>query len=267
MLLWNLWQALQIYCQVGYDIYIYIIYIYVNCYSHFLIGETYVTASAFLPVLKLLEDDILKEKEEDTPLTNSIRTTILADLSTRNLQPDVVELLKVSCFLDPRFKSNNCLNEEDISDVKAVVCSDGVLVVESMQSLSQSDDGSATRPPPAKKKRTLGSFFKGKDDTAIENSGATNTPEQKTSVEIDRYLAEEDLDSEEDPLKWWKDHTKKYPILSQVCKKYLSIPATSSPSERLFSRAGNIVTPLRNSLKPEMVDMLTFLSSNVQPPS
>ena len=118
-----------------------------------------------------------------------------------------------------------------------------------------------------RKKRTLGSFFKGKDDTAIENSGATNTPEQKTSVEIDRYLAEEDLDSEEDPLKWWKDHTKKYPILSQVCKKYLSIPATSSPSERLFSRAGNIVTPLRNSLKPEMVDMLTFLSSNVQPPS
>ena len=61
MLLWNLWQALQIYCQVGKDI-------YVNCYSHFLTGETYVIAFAFLPVLKLLEDDILKEKEEDTPL-------------------------------------------------------------------------------------------------------------------------------------------------------------------------------------------------------
>ena len=35
----------------------------------------------------------------------------------------------------------------------------------------------------------------------------------------------------------------------------------------LVSRTGNIVTLLRNSLKPEMVDMLKFLSSNVQPPS
>ena len=49
-----------------------------------------------------------------------------------------------------------------------------------------------------------------------------------------------------------------YPLLSGVAKKYLSITATSAPSERLFSRSGQIITPLRSSLKPETVKKWYF---------
>ena len=68
---------------------------------------------------------------------------------------------------------------------------------------------------------------------------------------------------DDDPLHWWKLHNELYPLLSQVAKKYLCVPATSTVSERLFSRSGRIVTPIRSSLKPDSVEMLVFLSNNV----
>ena len=240
-----------------------IVLIYINFID---IGEKYVTSSAFIPILKLLSDDILKEKEEDTTLTNDIRSYILADLSQRNLQTEVVELLQISSFIDPRFKLKY-LDDDEAENAITQVCSDSVEILSQSteSSSSQSSAASATTnlQQPAKKRRTLGSLLKS-DDT---NDNATPlSPEQKAFNEIEKYKAEEPLDPDDDPLKWWKEHSKKYPILSRVCKKYLAIPATSSPSERLFSRAGNITTPLRNSLKPAKVDMLTFLATNAEPP-
>lgn len=40
--------------------------------------------------------------------------------------------------------------------------------------------------------------------------------------------------------------------------KYLSVCATSSPSEHIFSVSGNIVTRHCNHLKPKMVDNMGF---------
>ncbi len=51
--------------------------------------------------------------------------------------------------------------------------------------------------------------------------------------------------------------------LSQLARKYLCVCATSTSSERLFIAAGNVVTPLRAHLKPDKVEMLTFLSKNL----
>ena len=48
--------------------------------------------------------------------------------------------------------------------------------------------------------------------------------------------------------------------LSKEIQRY---QGSSSPSERLFSKAGLISTPSRAQLKPEKVDMLTFLAENL----
>ena len=61
-------------------------------------------------------------------------------------------------------------------------------------------------------------------------------------------------------MNWWKSHNLEYPLLARLAKKYLCACATSSPSERLFSTSGDIVTPNRCSMKPDKVDMLTFLT-------
>jgi len=46
-----------------------------------------------------------------------------------------------------------------------------------------------------------------------------------------------------------------------MAAKYLSIPATSVASEKLFSTARHIITDQHNSLDPERAEMLLFLES------
>jgi len=55
----------------------------------------------------------------------------------------------------------------------------------------------------------------------------------------------------------------RYPRLIKLTLKYLGMPATSVPSERVFSKTGEIVNRRRASLKPSYVDMTVFLSRNL----
>ncbi len=43
-------------------------------------------------------------------------------------------------------------------------------------------------------------------------------------------------DAFNNPLKWWKENCTKYPYVANIACKYLVIPATSAPSERVWSR-------------------------------
>ena len=61
------------------------------------------------------------------------------------------------------------------------------------------------------------------------------------------------------PLLWWKERSLK---LSSLVLKLFSIPATSVPSERVFSSAKNVVTKKRNRMLSQTVDRLIFLYEN-----
>ena len=61
------------------------------------------------------------------------------------------------------------------------------------------------------------------------------------------------------PLLWWKDHEDKLPIMSKLARRVLCIPATSAPSERVFSAAGLTITNRRASLNAENAAALIFL--------
>ena len=43
-------------------------------------------------------------------------------------------------------------------------------------------------------------------------------------------------------LEWWRVYQDRLPLLAALARQYLCIPATSAPSERLFSTAGNNMT-------------------------
>ena len=64
-----------------------------------------------------------------------------------------------------------------------------------------------------------------------------------------------------DPLTYWKTRQNLLPNLSRLELKYLCVTATSVPSERIFSKTGNIITDNRNRLKPNLVNELVFLSA------
>jgi hypothetical protein len=64
------------------------------------------------------------------------------------------------------------------------------------------------------------------------------------------------------PLDWWRVYHSKYPNVWRLTSCILLIPATSAPSKRVFSAAGNIVHKKGGRLKPETVDLLIFLRAN-----
>ena len=75
--------------------------------------------------------------------------------------------------------------------------------------------------------------------------------------EVDSYW--NSTDSEDNISSYWKSKRGLYPNLSQVAQSVLSIPATSTSSERSFSIAGRTLDDRRTQLHPECVDGLLFL--------
>jgi hypothetical protein len=80
--------------------------------------------------------------------------------------------------------------------------------------------------------------------------------------EVANYLALPKIHHDDCPLTWWKTNKTRFPILSKLARKYLAIPATSTPSERLFSEAGNVMTIKRTQLAPNMLENLVFCKKN-----
>jgi hypothetical protein len=66
-----------------------------------------------------------------------------------------------------------------------------------------------------------------------------------------------------DILNWWREHQEKFPKLAKLARKIFSVPASSAASERAFSAAGQTITERRTSLKPDTVDSILFLHSNL----
>ena len=56
------------------------------------------------------------------------------------------------------------------------------------------------------------------------------------SQELEAYLAESTSRSVS-PQSWWESNHARFPLLSEVARSILTVPATSTPSERVFSNA------------------------------
>lgn len=61
------------------------------------------------------------------------------------------------------------------------------------------------------------------------------------------------------PLDWWRLKQEQYPLLAGIALKVLAIPATSAPSERVFSVAGITIAKERSRLDPANAGELIFL--------
>ena len=67
------------------------------------------------------------------------------------------------------------------------------------------------------------------------------------------------------PLKkFWLLKKDQYPTLFQLSMKYLCIPATSAPSERVFSVASKIISKFRNRLNHDTAGSILFVHGNLE---
>ncbi|GBB99410.1 hypothetical protein RclHR1_03510004 [Rhizophagus clarus] len=86
--------------------------------------------------------------------------------------------------------------------------------------------------------------------------------EENEDTEFDNYFRTPQASYDTNPFQWWQNNKDSFPVLYELARKYLCIPATSVPSERLFSDAGNQICEERNRLKASTVTELLFLKRN-----
>ena len=80
---------------------------------------------------------------------------------------------------------------------------------------------------------------------------------QKTSQirkEMDRYESFSTVPKNASVLGWWKKMANALPILAEIARSVLAIPASSAKSERVFSKGGNIVTVKRTRFKTPQIN-------------
>ncbi|XP_061550161.1 E3 SUMO-protein ligase ZBED1-like [Phycodurus eques] len=229
-------------------------------------GEEYVSASFVIPVLHLFKHQMLKSQDDDTPLTRTIKEGILNYLSDKYADDATEKLLDMAMLLDPRFKIAY-IKEERIDLMKTRAAAEMELLVAGGEaaapavSVPASSADESELPAAKKVKKSLSSYFK---NTAAHNGQDTSKPSRASvELELNMYLQTANLDPEKDALIWWRQHEVNFPLVAKLAKKYLCIPATSFPSERIFGASGNMVTSKRSCLKPERVDQLVFLSVNL----
>ncbi len=162
-----------------------------------------------------------------------------------------------SC-LDPRFKME-FISADNKHEVKAKVTSERMECQEEMPRCSTEVEHEVAETSQAKKaKKSLGNIFK------LSGAAAKGvTLKDAVDAELSNYLPIPSIDKEQDPLAWWKTHRVSFPHLAKLSSKCIFIPATSSPSEWVFSASGNIITCQHSRIKPAMMDRLVFLAKNL----
>lgn len=100
--------------------------------------------------------------------------------------------------------------------------------------------------------RALRHFYDEDDD---DLNGGTQEPNEIEEYKVLKVRTEVNL------LEWWEGHKTTFPQLYRVARFIHSIPGSSAAAERMFSKAGRLVT-FRPNMRSELVDEILFLKSN-----
>ncbi|XP_046873195.1 E3 SUMO-protein ligase ZBED1-like [Hypomesus transpacificus] len=221
-------------------------------FTDVLSGERYVTVSSVKPVLELLQGELLSPDPNDTALTANIRQTCKV-LKTKYSPSEIQNLLTKATILDPRYRST-MEDAEVLDDVKEKLlqelldmneeelkreCASG----ENCDKAAGVSEGSESEPPATKKKRLCDLLQIRRTQLTSHQTLASVPKRVQADAELTKFLQEEAVDASSDPLMWWSDNHSRFPQIAKLAQKYMCICATSTSSERMFSTAGNIVTP------------------------
>jgi zinc finger BED domain-containing protein 1 (E3 SUMO-protein ligase ZBED1) len=225
--------------------------------SEFLEGSKYPTLHMVIPWYKVLMNHCQINVSDNDSL---IQIKAVVEQVIKN-KLKIENIHKIAVFFDPRMKQLKVLEANDIAWVKDQIRSQCANLLSQFTNDDESDGSTNTvRERPSKKLRR-----KASESTDFISQYYDSSSEEEEESEVDQYLkSKAPKDKNLDILKWWKDHSKEYPMLSILCSYYLSIPASSASSEREFSITGQTISERRTRLNPETVDSILILHSYLQ---
>ncbi|XP_052792222.1 E3 SUMO-protein ligase ZBED1-like [Mya arenaria] len=205
-----------------------------------------VSIGEMFPIVYSLVGKVLQPCNNDTALVASMKTTF-RDEMTERFQPGRDEtaesLPMLASLLDPRYKKLSFLPRQLRRRTHTML--EGRLDDVPFKVSSRDDGDCAT---PAKRPRL--EFM-------------VTAPESSVEDDLQLYLAEK-MDDATPALEWWRRNENRFPKVVQVARSVLAVPATSVPSERVFSSAGLVLNKLRNRLNSDIVGAILFLNKNMR---
>ena len=209
--------------------------------------EKFVSVSKVIPIARSLQAVISKSSS-----VRPLKLELLEQMQRRFLNMEGHNILCNSTLFDPRFKklgftNQSCYNQAVqrlVAEVGAVASSEEPLMTN--ESGLQNPCGS--------------SGLWAALDERVANSHSTSVT-ASSMIMLRTYLDQPNVSRMQCPLAWWKNMPlQSYSKLIPIVKKYLCISCSSVPAERLFSKAGEVISAKRSSIKPKNVDMILFLN-------
>ena len=224
-------------------------------------AEKYVTLSKEVIFIKTLNKFVLNFIHNNTlpEKINSMAIMLKNELFSRFGKIEENMLISQATLLDPRFKKfafsneNNCNNAVNFLKAKA------------QSIIIESDEPTSKQIAATTSSSTVNSnsaLWKEFDETVVNLIGGSNSSVAGI-IEVDKYLNEPLISRTENPLVWWAERKKVYPRLYELVKRRLCITATSVPCERIFSKAGQVVSEKRSRLTTSKISQILFLNHNM----
>ena len=179
-------------------------------------------------------------------------------------QKGLPQVTLIAAALDPRTKKLKGIGKEDKDKIWDEIRRRMLVLIQERNSTTGVTVIIEDEPVPARVANPMKELFKGmgdddSDDEVQLDSNDKEGMEIRTETEYYfslKVLAMYENEDEEncvysDPLLWWKMNAKVLPLLSNLARRVLCIPATSAPSERVFSAAGLTIAKCRASILPQ----------------
>ncbi|XP_043271191.1 E3 SUMO-protein ligase ZBED1-like [Venturia canescens] len=223
-------------------------------------GQTYVTASRVIPLTNFLKSRIEKlEAILTTSGAQKLRECLMIAFEKKFGRIEYMNLLATATILDPRFKKMYFRFPEAYA--RALM-----KLKREIQNFSMGSEQCQKEKISLIAEKKVLDLEENSLEAFHENLSRSSQSQVSTETgdliptDLKHYLSQPTHPYSEHPLEYWHNNNV-YPDLKKAANRYLHIVATSVPSERLFSKAGNIMTERRNRLSPKHLQELLFLSS------
>ncbi|XP_065678492.1 E3 SUMO-protein ligase ZBED1-like [Hydra vulgaris] len=256
-------------------------------------GKKYVTVTFLFPTLYSLLNEILESQPIFTELVKTFQKELLRSLKGRFKYIFANDFFLAATFLDFKFRKfefikNDIYRYECISKAKMFIktfyemhlketeeiditietnCLNNTLnsfnssadnTIKTFQQLSTSPIANNITLVNNKRRKSI-NLIELVTDKSCCNLIESN---DKLEKEINDYSLQYFHSYENSAIEFFQANQKLFPVLTQIARIIFSVPATSVPSECLFSSTGLIDTELRNKLAPSLLKQLVFIKEN-----
>ncbi|CAH1114870.1 unnamed protein product [Psylliodes chrysocephalus] len=223
-------------------------------------SQSYPTLSMVIPLVRGFQYT-LRNINTVTEVGTALKLKLLETMNRRFGGFETSKIVAKASFMDPRFKKLAFGNEENANSAEKWV-SEELKLMFALKKNQTFNIQSSQQPQAEEQEENILPNIWAHFDKKISAVKTYSTPASMGMITIRQYLEMEILDRKKDPfLEFWAKHKLSFAELYDLALKYLSIPATSVPSERVFSKAGQLTNSRRNRLSPKNLDQIIFLNS------